>query len=199
MSGILEWLEGAAWTAAYPGLALLSFVEIMFPPLSSMVILPLAGFLVGRGQLGYAAVVAVTTAGSTAGAAFLYAASRRLGRGALERLPEGGWFRFAGGQVERAEEWFSRYGAAAVCLGRLVPAVRSLISVPAGIARMPRATFVAYTAAGNLGWNAGLVAAGWALGANWRAVSRMGDPALYGIGVVLALLLLRLAWKRWAG
>lgn len=150
MSGILEWLEGAARTAAYPGLALLSFVQITFPPLSSTLILPLAGFLVGRGQLDYLAVVAVTTVGSTLGAVLLYAASRRLGRGAVQRLSDRRWFRFATGQIDRAEAWFRRHGTAAVFLGRFVPVVRSLISLPAGIARMPRSTFVAYTAGGNL-------------------------------------------------
>lgn len=197
MNEVVGWLDGAVRTAAYPGLALLSFVEIMFPPLSSMVILPLAGFLVGRGQLGYSAVVVVTTVGSTLGATLLYAASRRLGRGAVEGLSDREWFRFADDQLARAEDWFRRYGPAAVFVGRLVPVVRSLISVPAGIARMPRTTFVAYTAGGNLGWNGGLVAAGWLLGANWREVSRIGSPAVYGVAVLLVLIVVRVAWKRW--
>lgn len=197
MSGIVDWLEGAARAAAYPGLALLSFVENMFPPLSSMVILPLAGFLVGRGELGYVAVIAVTTLGSTLGATVLYTAGRRLGRGPAERLAKRGWFRFGPEQLDRADRWFRRYGAASVLLGRLVPVVRSLVSIPAGIARMSRPTFVGYTAVGNLGWNAALVTAGWMLGENWREVRRYGDLLTYGVAAVLALIVIRLIWTRW--
>lgn len=197
MSGVVEWLEGAARAVAYPGLALLSFVEIMFPPLSSMVILPLAGFLVGRGQLDFLAVVAVTTLGSTLGATALYGAGRRFGRDSAERLADRGWFRFGTAQLDRAEDWFRRYGAAAVALGRLVPVIRSLVSIPAGIARMPGSTFVGFTAAGNLGWNAGLVAVGWLLGENWRRVREYGGAATYVVLAVAAVLLILFAWKRW--
>lgn len=197
VSGIVDWLEGAARAAAYPGLALLSFVENMFPPLSSMVILPMAGFLVGRGELGYVAVVTVTTLGSTLGATVLYTAGRRLGRGPAQRLAEGGRFRFGAEQLDRADRWFRRYGAAAVLLGRLAPVIRSLVSIPAGMARMSRPTFVGYTAAGNLCWNAALVAAGWVLGENWRQVRRYGDVLTYGVGAVLLLIVLRVAWTRW--
>lgn len=196
MNDVVQWLTGQVPVVAYPALLLLSLAENMFPPLSSMVILPLGGFLVGRGELDFVAVIAVTTLGSTLGATLLYAVARRLGPESPEELADRGWLKFGSGQLERSGEWFRRYGATAVLLGRVVPVVRSLISIPAGMARMPRTTFVVYTTTGNLGWNAGLVTLGWALGDNWPEVRRYGHLVAYAVIVLLAVMLARFLLQR---
>lgn len=156
------------------GVALLTFVETVFPPIPSEVVLPLAGFLSQQGRMGFASVLVAATAGSLLGALVLYWAGARLGaeRSArlLARLPL-----VERSDVQRAEDWFARHGRSAVFFGRLVPGVRSLISLPAGASRMPLHTFTAYTLAGSGLWNSLLVGAGSALGTQWREVERYAD------------------------
>ena len=120
----------------YAGLALLMLAETVFPPIPSEAVLPLAGYLVERGEFYYVLVLLTSTAGSVLGAMVLYEAARRGGRPFAERF-----LRFAHLQPEKlddAERWFARRGALIVLLGRCVPGMRSLVSLPAGLLRMPR-------------------------------------------------------------
>lgn len=159
-----------AWLGPW-GVGLLTLLETVFPPIPSEVVLPLSGFLAQQGRMGLAAVLAAATAGSVLGALLLYAAGARLGaeRSArlLGRLPL-----VEESDVQRAEDWFDRHGRSAVFVGRLVPGVRSLISLPAGASRMPLPTFLLLTTAGSALWNALLVGAGAALGTQWQRVER---------------------------
>ncbi len=152
-----------------PGAGLAVALENLFPPIPSEVILPLAGFAAGQGRIGLFAAIACTTLGSVAGAVVLYYVGRVLGRERVRaiaaRLP---LVKVA--DVDRTEAWFARHGVKSVFLGRMIPIFRSLISVPAGVQRMPLHTFVLFTTLGSLIWNTVFVLAGYWLGDNWHVV-----------------------------
>lgn len=152
----------------YLGLVLLLVAENLFPPIPSEVVLPLAGFLVGRGDLNFFGALAAATAGSTAGALILYAMGRWGGRRLVLRY--GRWLRVDRPRLARAEGWFTRWGDWVVFVARVVPVARSVVSIPAGTAKMPLARFLILTTLGSAAWNALLIGAGVILGANWSTV-----------------------------
>ncbi|WP_285774660.1 DedA family protein [Microtetraspora sp. NBRC 13810] len=146
-------------------------LENLFPPLPSEVILPLAGFAASRGDISLWGAVLWTTVGSVVGALALYGIGALLGRdrtiALASKLPL-----VKIGDIERAEAWFARHGKKTVFFGRMVPIFRSLISVPAGVERMPIGTFVLFTTLGSLIWNTVFVMAGYLLGENWTLVEQ---------------------------
>jgi membrane protein DedA with SNARE-associated domain len=152
-----------------PGAGLAVALENLFPPIPSEVILPLAGFAASQGRMNLFGAIAWTTLGSVVGALALYYIGAALGRHRIRaiaaRLPL-----VKVGDVDRTEAWFARHGGKAVFFGRMIPIFRSLISVPAGVARMPVGRFLLYTAAGSLIWNTVFVLAGYLLGENWQSV-----------------------------
>jgi len=170
LDGISGWVLGVIEALGYVGLALLLLVENLFPPIPSEVVLPLAGFLVGTGDLSFWGALLSSTAGSVVGAVVLYYVGKWGGRGLVLRY--GHILRFKAEELDRAERWFARYGDGVVLVCRVIPLARSVVSVPAGTARMPMTRFVVLTAIGSGVWNAALIGAGAALGANWEAVSR---------------------------
>lgn len=172
MSGLIDFVISLVERLGYVGLALAIAAENLFPPIPSEVILPLAGFNVWEGDFSYPLVVLATTIGSVIGALVLYAVGRWLGKERLRRLVErhGRKVFLKVEDVDKADVWFDRYGPPAVFFCRMVPLVRSLISIPAGIDRMRLSTFVLLTALGSAIWNAVLVGAGWALGTQWAIV-----------------------------
>lgn len=157
-----------------PGAGLAVAAENLFPPIPSEVILPLAGFTASRGEISLVAAVAWTTIGSVIGALLLCLVGRAVGRrrmyALVARLPL-----VSTTDLERSEEWFARHGTKAVFLGRMVPLVRSLVSVPAGVEAMPLGRFLLLTAAGSALWNSAFVLAGYALGENWGVVEPYAD------------------------
>ena len=169
----------------YPGVALLVALENVFPPIPSEVVLPLAGFFVSRGEFGFAATVAAATAGSVAGALVLYWMARAGGRRLI--LRHGRILRVDAEDLGRLERGFRRHGVLYVAGARMVPGLRSAVSVPAGITRMPLAPFVALTAAGSAAWNTTLIAAGWALGTQYRTVEDLIGPVSAVIVAVLGV------------
>lgn len=152
----------------YLGLVLLLIAENLFPPIPSEVVLPLAGFLVGRGDLSFAGALAAATTGSTAGALILYGMGRWGGRRLVLRY--GRWLRVDRSRLVRAEGWFERWGDWVVLFARVVPVARSVVSIPAGTAKMPLVRFLVLTTIGSAVWNALLIGAGVILGANWATV-----------------------------
>lgn len=156
------------YALGYLGLALLLIAENLFPPIPSEVVLPLAGFVVGRGDLNFYGALAAATAGSTAGALILYAMGRWGGRRLVLRY--GRWLRVDRPQLDRAESWFKRWGDPLVLVARVVPVARSIVSIPAGTAKMPLPRFTLLTVIGSAVWNAVLIGAGVILGANWSTV-----------------------------
>ena len=126
---LAAWVSGVIQSFGYAGLAFLMLAENLFPPIPSEVILPLTGFLVEQGDLTFLLAVTFATAGSLAGALVLYALGRWGGRGVILRY--GGVLRLKEAELDRADRWFDRYGGLVVLFGRMVPGVRSLVSIPA--------------------------------------------------------------------
>ena len=198
LSGVAGWVVHLMDALGAPGVGLAIALENVFPPLPSELFLPLAGFTASRGGFGLASAILWTTLGSVAGALVLYALGAALGRDRLRavvaRMPLVELV-----DVDRAEAWFARRGAAAVFLGRMVPVVRSLISVPAGIERMPVLRFLALTAAGSLLWNSAFVLAGYGLGESWPLVEAYAGIASKIVVVVAVLAVLGFVLARVRG
>lgn len=152
-----------------PGVGIAVAAENLFPPIPSEVILPSAGFAAASGSMGLVSAIVWATIGSVAGALSLYALGAWFGRARFYSLASKIPF-VKETDIERAEAWFVRRGPLAVLLGRVVPVVRSLISIPAGIERMKLLPFTVYTAIGSGLWNSVLIGAGYVLGANWEIV-----------------------------
>lgn len=186
-SGLAGWVVDVMETIGAPGAGLLVALENLFPPLPSEVILPLAGFTASQGGFTLGSAIFWTTLGSVLGAAALYwigaVLGRRRVRAIIARMPLVDL-----DDVDRAEAWFERHGKATVFLGRMIPVFRSLISIPAGIERMPFWLFVGLSAAGSLIWNTIFVLAGYFLGENWHIAEQYaGVFSKLVIGAVLVL------------
>ena len=180
------------------GLVALMFVENVFPPIPSEVVLPLAGFFVGRGDFSFVGVLAAATLGSVLGSIFLYELARYGGRPFVLRY--GSILRVQPEDLDRADAWFERRGPVIVLVGRCIPGVRSLVSLPAGTLKMPRFQYIALTLVGSLAWNAALIGAGWILGEEWDRVSdvvgSVGTPLLVVLLVVLGAASVVWWWRR---
>ncbi|MFJ3664826.1 DedA family protein [Streptomyces sp. NPDC090106] len=189
MTAAPQWINGLMDTLGAPGAGLAIALENLFPPLPSEVILPLAGFAASTGRMDLWAALLWTTAGSVIGALALYGVGALLGRertlAIAARLPL-----VKVSDVERTEAWFLRHGTKAVLFGRMVPIFRSLISVPAGVERMPLPVFLGLTTLGSAVWNTLFVLAGYLLGDNWAEVT---DLVSAYSKVVLALAALAVA------
>ncbi|BCJ62478.1 DedA family protein [Micromonospora endophytica] len=152
-----------------PGAGLAVALENLFPPIPSEVILPLAGFAAAQGRMSVVGAIFWTTLGSLLGALALYYIGAGLGRertrAIAAKLPL-----VKVSDIDRTEEWFIKHGVKAVFFGRMIPIFRSMISIPAGVERMPVLTFVLYTTLGSLIWNTTFVLAGYLLGDNWHLV-----------------------------
>ncbi len=191
-------VAGVIEALGYLGVAFLVALESVFPPIPSEVVLPLAGFVAGRGDASVPGMIVAATVGSTIGAWILYGLSAAIGpirlHGFVDR--HGRWFRYDTDDLKRAEDWFDRRSDAAVLIGRCIPLIRSLISVPAGFRHMPFVRFTALTAAGSLLWNAALVGAGAVLGDRWEQVGDVVGLLQTAVIIGGVGLLAVLAWKR---
>ena len=195
VAGALSAVESVVDAAGGLGLAAAMTVESVFPPIPSEVVLPLAGSLVASGALSFLVAVLAATAGSVLGASALYALGRFGGRPALQRV--GPVLRLDAARLARAEVWFARRGDWLVVLGRLVPGLRAVVSIPAGTARMPFWRFALLTAIGSLVWNAGLIGVGMALAARWAEVATVAAPAsLYALAAAAVVLPAAWLWRR---
>ncbi|GLJ60738.1 hypothetical protein GCM10017576_08670 [Microbacterium barkeri] len=185
LNAIAEWAVSLMETLGGPGVGLAIALENLFPPLPSEIILPLAGFTASRGTFSLLEVLLWTTVGSVHGALVLYGLGALLGRERLRRIVARVPLMKVQ-DVDRAEAWFARHGSKAVLFGRMLPLVRSLISIPAGIERMPLMRFTLLTAAGSALWNTAFVLAGFGLGEHWHVVERYADVlqllVIVGIG-----------------
>lgn len=184
-----SWVKRVLEATGYAGVVLLMFVENVFPPIPSEVVMPYAGFVASRGDLILAGVVLAGSLGSVLGAVPLYYAGRWVDEERLKRWAgdHGHWLMVKPRDVEKAQHWFDRHATLAVFLGRMVPGVRSLISIPAGFTRMHLGRFLVWTALGTTLW-AGLLAwLGAYLGARYEAVERWTGPlswlVLGGLGL----------------
>ena len=184
---MFDWITGFIRQGGYVGIFMLMLLENIIPPVPSELIMPLAGFTAAQGQLSIVLVVVAGTAGSLLGGVFWYFVGRRLGLERLKRLAarHGRWLTLSPADVDRANDWFSGHGARAVFFGRLVPTVRTLISVPAGINGMPLASFLAWSALGTSLWTALLAVAGYVLQSQFDLVADYLNPVSTAIVILI--------------
>lgn len=169
------------------GIGLLMFLENVFPPIPSELIMPLAGYLATRGDMNILVVIGAGTIGSLLGALPWYYLGRRLGHDGVRRLAEnhGRWLTMSPSDVDAASDRFKRHGNSSVMLGRLIPTVRTLISVPAGVANMPLGRFLLFSSIGTLLWTAALALAGYLLGQAYSTIQDYVDPVSTTVLIIL--------------
>lgn len=190
---ITEWVFRLVDALGEVGVGLLLLLETVIPPIPSELILPLAGFHARSGDLNLMLVWITATIGAVAGAVILYYVGALLGYDRLHALAGKRWFVLATrADVERGYTLFEKYGTWLVLVARCVPIVRSLISLPAGVARMSLTRFIVFTTIGSGIWNAALIGAGWTLADNWESVEGYLSPfskIVLGIGIAFVLFL----------
>jgi membrane protein DedA with SNARE-associated domain len=171
MGGLTGWVAGVIDSLGVLGVGLLVFLENIVPPVPSEIVLSMAGYLAGEGRFNVVAVWAAATAGSVVGAVLLYWLGAALGEERLKR-----WLDKVPlvelDDLEKADRWFERHARTTVLFGRMVPVVRSLVSIPAGANRMPVGQFLVLTTLGSGIWNALFVGLGFALGSRWQQIDR---------------------------
>lgn len=188
-----------AWIAqyGYPAVFAAAFLEVIFPPIPSEVVFPLVGFTAQSNGLGLHNAIGMATTGalgSTAGAVLIYFIAKKLGRAAIIRY--GRYVMIREGDLQRAEKWFAKYGSLAVFSARMVPGVREIISIPAGIGGMNLPRFVVFTFAGSLAWSVALTLVGFYLGEAWGRVAEQLSSAfdIVAAVVIAAIVIGAVAW-----
>lgn len=180
LKGLAGWAAGLMDRLGEWGVGLFTLLETVFPPIPSEVILPLAGYLTQQGSMDFVLVVITSTAGAYVGAVLLYLLGRRVGLDRsihwLSKLPL-----VDRSDFEKAAAWFDRHGKSSVLLGRLIPGVRSLISLPAGAQKMNPLTFTVFTIVGSGVWNTLLIGLGAALGTQYELVERYSRYLNYAV------------------
>jgi membrane protein DedA with SNARE-associated domain len=183
----------------YWGVALLMFLETVFPPIPSEVIMPLAGVVAARGHLSLPLVIASGTAGAMLGNIVWYALAHALGMDRFKPLITrfGRWLTLDWAEIERADRLFDKHGGTIVFVGRMLPTVRSLVSVPAGLLRMKLLPFLLWSTLGSAIWTAGLAIAGWVLGHEFAQIETVLGPLSMIVigGVVLWYLYRVITWR----
>jgi membrane protein DedA with SNARE-associated domain len=198
IGNLASWAVDVIDKLGYLGLFLILVLENVFPPIPSEAVLPLAGFLTGKGDMNFFLAVIVSTAGAVTGALILYYFGDWFGEERVRWLIRkfGKWFAITESDFDTAGAWFDKRGNIAVLVCRCVPIVRSIVSIPAGIRRMPLVPFIVYSAIGSAAWNSILIGLGWIVGDNWEDIEHYADYFQY----VVILLVLALAafyiWKR---
>ena len=184
-------VEANQWLG-YTAIGAAMFLENLFPPIPSELIMPLGGFYVQQGQLSFIPVVLAGLIGTVIGTLPWYGIGRLINEQRIEQWLErhGRWIGISAEELARSRRWFSRYGTALVFWGRSVPGIRTLISVPAGIELMPMVPFLIWTTAGSLIWTLLLTIAGMVLGEGYSNVEVWIDPVskVIKVGLVVAVL-----------
>lgn len=193
---VIDWIN----RGGYLGVFLLMFLETVFPPIPSEVIMPLAGLSAARGAMSLPGVVAAGTGGAMFGNFFWYLLARVIGlarfRPFIERY--GRWLTLDWPDVEKAERLFGRFGGVVVGVGRMLPTIRSVVSIPAGLLQMRLKTFLLWSTLGTAAWSAGLAIAGYVLGTQFDQIERLLGPlSLAVIASIVAIYVWRqLTWRR---
>jgi membrane protein DedA with SNARE-associated domain len=196
---MFNWISGLIEGGGYFGLLFLMFIENVFPPIPSELIMPFAGHLAKQGEkMSFLPVVLVGSLGSMLGSLPLYFAGKKLGEKRIKEIADkhGAWLAVSGQDVTKAKKWFDSHRGLAVFGCRIVPGVRSLIAIPAGIAGMHVAQFCALTFAGSFVWALVLATLGWLLGEQFKAVDKFLGPFSYVIVGGLVAFFAFKVWKR---
>lgn len=198
---MINWATEVIEKIGLAGVALLVALESIFPPIPSELVLLLTGFNVSADRFGLVPAIGLATVGSVVGALVLYAFGAWISEDRLERFLTGVG-RFIGltrGDIDRGFDWFERHGPWVVFFGRLIPLVRSVVSIPAGADRMPIWKFTAFTAAGSLVWNSIWIVTGRQLGEQWRQAEQWSNTierGLIAVGIAVAVVLVVRARRR---
>ncbi|RZU77909.1 membrane protein DedA with SNARE-associated domain [Micromonospora kangleipakensis] len=194
-SGLTGWVATVIDSLGALGVAFLVALESIIPPIPSEIVLAMAGYLSAEGRFNVVLIVLAATAGSLLGALVLYWLGAALGEERLKR-----WLDHLPlvdrDDLEKADRWFERHGRWAVLIGRLVPVVRSLVSIPAGANRLPLGEFVLLTTLGSGVWNALIVGLGFALGSRWQQVDRYSSWFNYAIFLVFGIMIVSWSAKK---
>ena len=185
-----DWVVGMIEQFGYAGIVLLMLAENLFPPLPSELIMPFAGYLAARGDLDPALVIAAGAFGSLLGAYPWYYAGRKVGVDRLKKLAErhGRWVASTPAEIDRAQVLFEKHGALVLVLGRLVPTLRTVVALPAGMARLPAIPFALWTLLGSVLWTGVLTAAGYLLESHYERLSDWLNPVSTAIFILIAIL-----------
>jgi membrane protein DedA with SNARE-associated domain len=175
--------------AGYVGVAFLTMLETVFPPIPAEAVMPLAGFAAARDDMSLVGVIIAGLAGSLTGAVFWYFVGMRLGYRRVRRVVElhGHWLTLTVDELDKAQKWFSRRGAIAVLVGRMVPGLRSIISIPAGVCKIPMSSFLIFTVIGSAFWTTGLAVAGYWLESEYEQIADWLNPIAYAVAAIVVL------------
>lgn len=188
MSSIVDWVVSLMGVLGAPGVGLAILLENLFPPIPSEVVLPLAGFTAAQGKMNVYLAFVFATIGSVVGAYILYGVGAAVGAERLRKIADWMWLTTRE-DVNKSLHWFDKYGTWSILVGRLIPGIRSLISIPAGIDRMNLFQFGLYTTIGSAVWNAILVALGYWLGDRYTVVADVIDQYSNVVYAIVAVLL----------
>ena len=191
-----DWIIRLVNDTGYWGVGLLMFLETVFPPVPSEVIMTVAGVSAARGNLTFTGVVASGTAGAMLGNYLWFLLAIKFGKERLQRFLEkhGRWLTLHWTDVERGQTLFSKHGSIIVLVARMLPTFRSLISIPAGMFKMSHRRFLVFSAIGTAGWSAALAGAGYALGSQFADVEKILGPLST---MIIALIVLGYFWRLW--
>jgi membrane protein DedA with SNARE-associated domain len=189
-----KWIMNLIYSTGYFGIVALMFIENVFPPIPSEFIMPLAGFMVTEDKFTLLGIIIAGTGGAVLGSLPLYYLGAKLGEDRLKEFAarHGRWLTLSPEDIDRADRWFDRHGVSAVFFCRLIPGIRSFISIPAGFNRMNLASFLFFTTLGAAIWTSLLAYAGYLLGTNFREVGEYLDIATY---IVFGVVIVTYLWR----
>ena len=195
-SSLATWVQDVIEHFGYLGVALLVVLENVFPPIPSEIVLPFAGFVAQQGSDSVVLMILAATVGSVIGALIMYWIAAIIGDERLHTFTRkfGKWVQIREADLTRAEEWFDRHAMSAVLVGRCVPLIQSVVSIPAGFRRMKLIPYIAYTFLGSLVWNILLVGAGALLGENWERVGSYVGVFQWIVIALVAVVVVRFLW-----
>ena len=196
---LAEWIPNVMNQLGYWGIGLLMFLENLFPPIPSELIMPLAGFTVAKGQMDFIMVVIAGVVGTILGAFPWYYIGKFISEERLEHLADkyGKWISVTSKDIKKANNWFNEHGGKAVFFCRLVPGVRTLISLPAGINNMPLVPFTLYSTLGTTIWVTFLTFLGYKLGDNYELVDKyLGPVAKIVLAIIVIFFILWIVRKQ---
>lgn len=191
-----DWVVDLIDAGGVVAVGLLMFLETVFPPIPSELIMSLAGIRAGQGEMSLAGIIVAGTIGAMLGNIFWYAVARALGIERFKPLIDryGRWITITWPEIERGQKWFARYGTFIVFMGRMLPTVRSLISIPAGLLKMRWKSFLIASTIGTAGWTSLLAFAGYQLGSRFEEIDAFLGPISTAIVVTL---LIGYVWRLW--
>jgi membrane protein DedA with SNARE-associated domain len=200
LSDLIQWITDIGYSFGYVGIAILVALGNLHLPIPTELTLPFAGFLVSQGYLSFVGVLISTTVAAVGTSVLLYIPGRWFGEERLRRFVRryGKFVFLSESDLDRASHLFEKHGWKAILIGRLIPGVGTLISIPAGLYRMPiLGWFMFFTVLDSVIYNALFIGLGWVLGSRWMLVEQYARPIQYAALAAVVLGILWLLWRRW--